>query len=184
MARELHDGLAQELSYIAAETNRIRPLGGQALIRVTDAAQRALDESRRAIAALSLPPDEPLASLLSRVAEDVGLRGGLRVDLDVDTDLQAPAEIGEALLRVVREAVSNAAKHSQATTVRVEAKNGDQLHLRISDDGEGFDPSQLQATPKGGLGLTSMRERVEALGGRFRLESAPGRGTEIDVVLP
>jgi signal transduction histidine kinase len=184
MARDLHDGLAQELAFIVTQAQRLARRDDPAARHVVDAARRALDESRRAIAALSLPLDEPFASLLARVAEDVGVRVGLRLDLHLEKKFDAPADTRDALLRVVREAVTNAAKHAQATSVRIELTNGDGFHLRISDDGRGFDPSESTSTGDRGFGLTSMRERIEALGGRLRVASAPGRGTEIDVVLP
>jgi signal transduction histidine kinase len=95
-----------------------------------------------------------------------------------------PAARREALIRIVREAVSNAGRHGRAGRVDVElgANGGTACRLRIVDDGTGFDPGLVE--PGRGFGLVSMRERAEALGGRFRLVSSPGAGTEIEVVLP
>jgi signal transduction histidine kinase len=83
-------------------------------------------------------------------------------------------------VRIVSEAVTNAARHGRAGLVRVELDNGDGVRLRIVDRGRGFDPAQRRP---GSFGLTSMRERAEALGGRFSLRSSPGAGTEIEVTL-
>jgi signal transduction histidine kinase len=172
MARDLHDGLAQELAYIASETEG----------RVAAAAERALDESRRAIAALTRPVDEPLEIALAQAAEEVAQRVGTRTLLELAHIAGCSAEVREALIRVVREAVTNAGRHGRAERVLVELRNGTgAATLRIADDGAGFDP----AVPSlHGFGLVSMRERVEAVGGRFAVTSAPGRGTEITVTVP
>jgi signal transduction histidine kinase len=90
--------------------------------------------------------------------------------------------VAEALLRIVREGVTNAVRHGSARKVEVSLTGGDELRLVIADDGAGFDvdaPRRADA-----LGLTSMRERTEGLGGTFRLTSEPGSGTRIEVMLP
>jgi signal transduction histidine kinase len=171
IARDLHDGLAQELAFIAAETS------GPA----SKAAERALDESRRAIAALTRAVDEPLDVALVQAAEEVAHRVGTQVRFDGERVADVPGETREALIRIVREAVTNAARHGGADRVRIELQNGKGLRLVIADDGTGFMPSEPRP---GGFGLASMRERAEALGGSFRLESEPGGGTAIEVVLP
>jgi signal transduction histidine kinase len=171
IARDLHDGLAQELAFIAAETSG--PAG--------KAAERALDESRRAIAALTRRVDEPLDVALVQAAEEVAYRVGTQVRFEGARVADVPGETREALIRIVREAVTNAARHGGAERVQIELANGNGLRLLIADDGSGFTPGGPRP---GGFGLVSMRERAEALGGSFRLASAPGRGTEIEVVLP
>lgn len=179
IARDLHDGLAQELSYILSESRRLRPLE-PSLEPLARAAERALDESRRAIAALTRP-HEPLDVALAQAAEEVAERVGTRVELDLAAELDAPPATLEALLRVVREAVTNAGRHGLAGTVRVQLRRGDGLELLVSDDGIGFDPSRANGS---GFGLVSMRERVAALGGELRVVSAPGRGTALQVFVP
>ncbi len=171
IARDLHDGLAQELAFIAAET------AGPA----AKAAERALDESRRAIAALTRPVDEPLDLALVQAAEEVAHRVGTQIRYEGDGTPHVAGETREALIRIVREAVTNAARHGGAQRVRIALTNGDGLKLLIADDGAGFMPESLRP---GGFGLVSMRERAEALGGSFKLESSPGLGTAIEVVVP
>jgi signal transduction histidine kinase len=171
IARDLHDGLAQELAFIVAET------GGPA----SKAAERALDESRRAIAALTRPVDEPLEVALVQAAEEVAHRVGTQVRLSGGPASEVSGDTREALIRIVREAVTNAARHGGAGLVRIELANGDGLRLRVADDGRGFTPGR---TRPGGFGLVSMRERAEALGGSFTINSAPGDGTAIEVVIP
>jgi signal transduction histidine kinase len=171
IARELHDGVAQELAYIVAESD------GQ----LAAAAERALDESRRAIAALTRPVDEPLEVALVQAAEEVAGRVGVQLRVDVCEGARVSPDEREALIRIVREAITNAGRHGGATNVSVELSNGSGTLLRIADDGEGFDPAHTRA---GGFGLVSMRERAESLGGRFTLSSESGTGTKIEVRLP
>jgi signal transduction histidine kinase len=171
IARDLHDGLAQELAFIVAETH------GPA----AKAAERALDESRRAIAALTRAVDEPLDVALVQAAEEVAGRVGTQVRFEGARGLEVSPDMREALIRIVREAVTNAARHGGAGRVHIELANGNGLRLRVTDDGTGFEPGD---TREGAFGLVSMRERAEALGGSFRLESERGEGTAIEVVLP
>jgi signal transduction histidine kinase len=173
LAREYHDGVAQELAFIAARARSSDP-------HLADAAQRALDESRSAIAALTRPLDEPLARLVAQAAEEVALRSGGRVVLELDPAADARGEAREAIVRVAREAVVNAFRHAGADTVRVRLSAGRTTELVVADDGNGFDPAGVST----GFGLTSMRERVAAVGGSLRIRTAPGRGTRIEVVLP
>ncbi|HEX5468184.1 MAG TPA: sensor histidine kinase [Gaiellaceae bacterium] len=171
IARELHDGVAQELAYIVAESSG--PLAR--------AAERALDESRRAIAALSRAVDEPLDVALVQAAEEVAGRVGVQLRIEVSEDASVSPDEREALIRIVREAITNAGRHGGAASVSVQLANGRGTLLRIADDGSGFDPARTRA---GGFGLVSMRERAEALGGRFTLRSEAGTGTSIEVRLP
>ena len=171
IARELHDGVAQELAYIVAESSG----------SLAAAAERALDESRRAIAALTRPVDEPLEVALVQAAEEVAGRVGVQLRIDVGKGSEVSPDEREALIRIVREAITNAGRHGGAENVSVELSNGNGTLLRIADDGSGFD---TRHTRVGGFGLVSMRERTEALGGRFKLSSDTGEGTRIEVRLP
>jgi len=171
IARELHDGVAQELAFIVAESSG----------SLAAAAERALDESRRAIAALTRPVDEPLDVALVQAAEEVAGRVGVQLRIEVCKGAQVSPDEREALIRILREAITNAGRHGRAENVSVELTNGNGTLLRIADDGSGFDPGHTRA---GGFGLVSMRERTEALGGRFRLSSEAGEGTRIEVRLP
>jgi signal transduction histidine kinase len=180
LARDLHDGVAQELGFIATRAQELAAsMDGEAQ-RIAAAAERGLDEARRAIAALTRAVDEPLDVALAQAAEEVAGRAGARVRLSLDPAADVPATTREALLRIVREAVTNATRHGGASSILVELENGDGLSLRIADDGVGFDPAGSNA----GFGLMSMRDRARALGGELRVVSAPGEGTEIEVVLP
>ena len=187
IARDLHDGLAQELSFVATQVRRLgrRPevAGVQSqLERIASASQRALDESRRAIDYLVQPHDEPLGTLLAHAAEQVAGRSGARVRATADGDVEVVPDVAEQLVRIVREAVTNATRHGEARTIDLTVRDGDGLLLRIADDGAGFDPQATDA--RTGFGLTSMRERAERIGGVFVLRSEPGEGTIVEVRVP
>ena len=108
------------------------------------------------------------------------LPAGTEVRLDIAADIDVAPSTREALLRIVRESVTNAGRHGHATHVVVAL--GEDRVLSIEDDGCGFDLDE--AATKGRFGLVSMRERAEGLGGRFRIMSGPGRGTRVEVGLP
>jgi len=184
IARDLHDGLAQELAYISATTRNLAD-GDSTSLRfrqLASAAERGLGESRRAIASLTeRSSDEPFDLALVQTVEEVAHRLGTRVVIDAEPTLGIPQERQEQLLRIAREAVTNAARHSDATVVRVQFANGRGLRLQVDDDGIGFDPT---ATESAGVGLVTMRERAAAMGGEFHLTSAPDEGTRIEVIVP
>jgi signal transduction histidine kinase len=185
LARDLHDGVAQELAFIASQLrwSAGAPPDAQEMDHIMEAVERALDESRGAIAALSRSVDEQLHLALGHTAMDVAERLGGRVELDLDPEIQVPAPWREALGRIVREAVANAIRHGHARTVRVEFRDHDAgTTLKISDDGEGFDLSQPHSPSS--YGLISMQERTESLGGEFSLASEPGEGTSVEVHIP
>ena len=184
VARELHDGLAQELAYIRSEAQRLasRGAGGSDLGELSAAASRALDESRVAIATLARPVDEPLEETLRVSAEAVAFRAGVRVVIHADASPAVSPEVRHALSRVVREAASNAVTHGRAETVTIEVSARGGLRVVVADDGEGFETDG--AVRADAFGVLGMQERVAALGGRFSLRSKPGAGTRVEVVLP
>src|SRR5262249_53899491 len=174
IARDLHDGLAQELAFIVTKTRSLaegllkpekRELG-----RLAAAAERALDESRRAITALYAPVDESFEAALVQTVEEVASRVGTKAEIEVDPDIALESGSREALLRVVREAVTNASRHGGASAVRVQLLNGDGTRLIVSDNGSGFDTT---AQDSGGYGLTTMSERIRTLGGELSASSRP-----------
>ena len=153
--------------------------------QLRSAADRALDDSRAAIAALTRPLDEPLDEALARNATEVAERLGGRADLELQPGVEVPPATRESLVRIVRESVTNAMRHGRAGRVAVALVRDDRLRLSIEDDGHGFDDgAQRPARPDAGFGLISMAERAEALGGALAVRSAPGSGTTIEVTLP
>ena len=183
LAREIHDGMAQDLAFIVQQADALSARNGT-MADIATAARRALDESRSAIAALVRPTDEPLEQALERIAgEAAGRWGETEVESRAPAGVELAAPAREALLRIVGEAVTNAARHGRARRVRVELSEGPELQVRIADDGVGFDPATLEVDA-GRHGIVGMRERAEQIGGHLRVQSKPGEGTEITVVLP
>ncbi len=185
LAREMHDGLAQELAFLLTQTRLLamRQPDTPGLDQIESAAQRALDESRVAIAALTRPGYEPLEVAVAAAAEEVAGRAGVNVRFQLDNGIEASPQLREAMVRIVREAVTNAVRHGKTNEVTVELSNGNGIHLRVIDHGVGFEPSEANGG-RVGFGLTSMRERTEALGGEFTVISRPGAGTCVEVALP
>ena len=185
IARDLHDGLAQELAFIVRRAKRTfeqEPRSKHAQ-QIAHAAERALDESRRVIATLTRPLDEPLDVVLSEAVKGVADRVGATVALALDPGVHVAADVREALVRIAREAVTNAARHGDAGLVRVELENGKGLKLRIVDDGRGFDAVTTRRGRNGGFGLVSMSERARAVGAVLTVQSRRGAGTTVEVEL-
>jgi signal transduction histidine kinase len=176
IARELHDGTLQELGYIRSQADGVE---GSAAERIRSAAERALDETRAALAALTSVGDEPFPDMLRRSVEEVADRYDVAVRCSVDPEVQPPAEHRQDLLRIAREAVTNAARHGRAGCVELRLAPGEMV---VADDGEGFDPSAR--TRPGAFGLTSMRDRAAGMDGSVEIDSTPGRGTEVRVTWP
>jgi signal transduction histidine kinase len=182
IARDLHDGLAQELAYIAAHAPRMAARSGDPVdAQLAEAAAFALDQSRLVIAALAHEPGEPLGPALARAAERIASRAGrvVRADLQAGVDVE-PGVRGD-LLRIVMEATTNAVRHSGASEVSLSLTGGEAVVLRIADDGVGFGVDDVAPRSYSGFGLTSMQERAERAGGRLRVRSRPGGGTEVEV---
>jgi signal transduction histidine kinase len=183
-ARELHDGLVQELSFIRSQAASL--ISGQAgpetIEQVVRATDRALEESRNAVRVLS-GAEEDLTTALRSAAQEIATRSGVDVRVEPETSLSLSADIVASLSRIVREASSNAVRHGQAKriVVCVERLSGGSLRMAVSDDGCGFEPQAVGG--HGGFGLRSMRDRATALGGRLVLASAPGEGTTVEVIL-
>jgi signal transduction histidine kinase len=114
--------------------------------------------------------------------KEFGERQKLQITFQSDNVPRLPHEISLCLFRVLQEALQNAAKHSGAKQIAVQlAENSGQIHLIVSDSGEGFDVASEQSR---GLGLTSMQERVRLVRGSFVIDSKPEAGTTIHVRVP
>ena len=175
IARDLHDGLAQELAFIRRRAVR---MAGQADAEdIVVAADRALLDSRWAIEHLARAPDEPLERVLGRHAAVIAVRTGVAVTFSCSGSASVGPDVSDALARILGEAVANA-RHGNATLVHVELST-EPLRLRVIDDGHGFDVTADTT----GFGLGGMRERAELLGAELSVRSGPGAGTEVAVEL-
>lgn len=192
LARDLHDAVTQSLyslSLLVEAARRHAQLGDRKaandyIARLGELAQQALKEMRLLVYEMRPPSlkEQGLAGALQSRLDAVERHAGIRARLHVDMTRRLTPAAQLQLYRVAEEALNNALKHASATTVRIHIQSGDAgTILEITDNGRGFEPQAARASS--GLGLISMRERVEKLGGRFELDSAPGRGTKIRVTL-
>jgi signal transduction histidine kinase len=184
IARDLHDGVAQDLAFIVQQLRHIaaRPDATVNLDALLRAAEGALDESRHAIAALARRAGAPLGEAVATTAREAAEREGAAVEVDAPAALDVPDRTQQEVLRVVREAVINAVRHGGARLVRVQVREQPALCVSVIDDGNGFD---VTAEPRdGSFGLAGMAARVESIGGELTIRSEPGRGTEVRVTVP
>lgn len=181
LARDLHDGLAVELAAIRREASALEGTRDDEVARrLQGAAARAQLELRLIGAALDEPLDVPLPEALGTAVRQTAAREQLHVGLVVDADVALTRPVAEDLIRIACEAVANAGRHRAAGRARVALRRaGGGLVLEITDDGRGFDPAGQPESS----GLQRVRDRVEALGGRLAVISAPGAGTSLRVDL-
>jgi len=180
LARELHDGVIQELAYIRSESHAL-PADLPAGNRIISACDRGLDEARAAVQALGRPADEPLGYVLHRAATELAERYHVSMEVDVDDSINVHAEQQHALVRIMREAVSNAARHGMAPRIQVKLAQGDSRRcLVVQDDGQGFDPDRALAESLG-YGLVSMGDRARGLPGALAIDSQRGGGSKVTV---
>lgn len=179
---DLHDGLAQDLAFIAAHSSRLAHAWGDEH-PVAVAARRALQTSRGTIADLAATDAPTAAAALRTVAGELGSRDGVDVSVRAEPTALTGRE-REELVRIAREAIANAIRHGHARHIDVLLQaRPEGLILRVGDDGTGFSEETPHASPRG-LGLRAMRERAGSLGGRLRVRRRDGRGTEVEVVVP
>jgi signal transduction histidine kinase len=194
LARELHDSVTQIIFGLTLSAQAARIMLDRNPSRVAaqldhmqELAQSALAEMRALIQQLHPRPQAEggLAAGLRRLAAEREVNDGLSVDLNITGEQRLPPAVEDGLLRVTREALNNIVKHAQTGRARVTLNCADQarVYLCIEDEGRGFDLVQARALP-GHLGLTSMMERVQALGGSLEIDSQPGKGTRLTVALP
>jgi signal transduction histidine kinase len=181
IACELHDGVAQELAYLARNLESLDAgTDEDDLDRLRRAVERARVESRRVISVTAAPGSQEFEDALAEAVTEVAERYHVKLELDLTSGIRLPAPRREAFVRIACEAVTNAARHSGADRVdlRLE-RDGSGVRLWVSDEGHGFDP----ADPGGGFGLTSMRQRAHSVGAELVVSSAPGHGSRVEVTL-
>jgi len=183
VAREIHDGLAQ---YLFAVSTHATMLANGAprettLAQLKEAAAAAQQEARFAVLALSAAGGSaPFDSALRRYVDFLTADGALEVDLEIQEGIRLAPDEQIEIFRIVQEGLANARKHAGArgAEVRIEERDGERF-VTVVDDGSGFDEEKVAA----GQGLKNMRARAASIGGGFRLVSAPGRGTAVEIVL-
>lgn len=199
IAREIHDGLAQDLSFLVLKVEVMRKLlqrGKKAQVEkemqeTVDVLRNDMREVRRTIFALRPLDLEALGFLpaLEKFIDEFGSANEINVILKRSGDASTlSTKLQTALFRLTQESLNNIRKHARASNVWIELDlSGDTAAgLSIRDDGCGFDPVRAlaEARNRGSVGMVQMRERAERAGGSFQLQTAPGQGTRIHVTLP
>jgi signal transduction histidine kinase len=183
VAREIHDGLAQYLFALATQLSMLEsgaPLES-VLPRLKEASSAAQQEARFAIMALSSASgNAPFDAALSRYVEFLTADRALDVHLEIDKNIRLAPDEQIEVFRIVQEGLGNVRKHANATRAEVTiGMGGGRRFVSIRDDGEGFDGGATD----GGQGLKNIRARAASIDGGFTLESEPGLGTALEVVL-
>jgi PAS domain S-box-containing protein len=192
IARELHDHLSQQLALLAIDLQQLSmqpPHSSEALVPALHEAWRRTTEIASDVHAIShrLHPSKMealgLVATIRAHCREVSRQSVVVEFLEQDVPTGIAPERALALFRVLEEALSNVVRHSGARGAHVALAGADgDLLLRVADDGRGFEPGEHRRDH--GLGLVSMRERVQALDGSLSITSVPGRGTVVEARVP
>jgi len=200
IAREMHDGLAQVLGYVNTKSQAVDQMledgrvaeARRQLGELAEAARSLYVDVREAILSLSSPvgPDRSVAAALEEYAAMYAESSKLAVRFTATEAARTaplPAEVQDEMFSIAREALTNVRKHARAGRVKIALEvEGEQVVLRIEDDGTGFDAAGMARAPERWphFGLAGMRERAESVGGRIGWRSDPGRGTTVELRVP
>nr|WP_166240783.1 sensor histidine kinase [Paenibacillus turpanensis] len=191
LARELHDAVSQQLFAISMTATAV----GRIFDRDVEKARRQITlieemssvaQSEMRALLLHLRPvhleGKSLADGLGELLQELKVKTPIDITWEMDKEIQLPRGIEDHLFRIVQEALSNALRHSRATTLEVRLqRRPDSIKLSIKDNGVGFEMELKKHTS---YGLVSMQERVNEIGGAIEFVTAPGKGTRIDIRVP
>ena len=198
LARELHDSVGQVLGYLSMQAQTIRKrlrdgdgeMADGLLARLTDVAQHAHEDVRESILALKAASSEDWSFLptLGRYLEDFRAQYGMATELLVADGVSEETftpQAGVQLLRVIQEALNNARRHAGPCRVCMSIeRQGDQACIRVTDDGCGFEPRDLELRDGDHFGLAFMRERMAQIAGSVTIDSQRGAGTSVNLEVP
>ncbi len=199
LARDLHDGPTQSVSAIAMRVNLTRVMlerdpsaVADELVRIEELARRTTKEIRHMLFTLRplVLESQGLTAALEAMAEKMGETYDQKVRVDVDEKVVDQLEMGKqgVIFFIVEEAVNNARKHAKAATVWVRLRPLEHglVLLEIQDDGVGFDVKAVNQTyeKRGSMGMVNLSERTELVNGLLHIDSAPGKGTNVQVFIP
>jgi signal transduction histidine kinase len=193
VARELHDHTSQRLALLALRLAEVKKASGEPDLSTTealDASIQLVDEIAVDLHRLArrLHPSQleyiGLTRGLANLCDEYARQNGMTIDFtSADVPKTLLPEVAICLYRVAQEAIRNAVKHSGASRVEVDLRaNGDAIRLRVQDAGKGFVERTVAGGP--GLGLVSMAERIDSIGGTWSVVSDIDRGTRIDASVP
>ena len=193
VARELHDGVSQSLASVkfmfeSADVQLDHGRTEKASLTMK-AGIRQLIDTLKEVRTMShglyptILDDEGLGSAIAQLGREFSSRTGVPVAIDINRRPTIPKEAAVALYRLTAQALGNIEKHARATRVRISLYSARGIRLQILDDGVGFVLADITRGPRRGLGLTSMREGIEMLGGDFKVRSRRGE-TVLKAYLP
>lgn len=197
LARDLHDGPTQDVAAIAMRLNFARLLldrdparARSELSRLEDLAHRTVKEIRSMLFTLRpiILETEGLVAALNQYADNLRENNGLEIEVDVEQYRDClDTEAQGVVFAILEEAVNNAKKHAEASNIWVQlAVQGDMFVAHVVDNGRGFDVQQVERSysSRGSLGMINLKERAELIGGTLSIESTPGQGTRITLIVP
>ncbi|MBI1271176.1 hypothetical protein GC174_12155 [bacterium] len=186
IARDIHDHLGHRIVSLCIQLevalklfDKDREESRRALKLAKDVADQSIDDIRDAVLNIR-DPGASLSQSLMTLAEETknNIKGDVEIDLDEKCLDGLDAPIAREIYSLVKECLNNATKHSGANSIKISAhRRDDKIVLSITDDGEGFDPQEVEE----GFGMTSLRERIQNLGGSIILDSAPAKGTVVSI---
>jgi signal transduction histidine kinase len=190
IAREIHDSVGHALTAQSIQLENVAVWLPENVARAEEHLQKArglgkeaLQNVRQSVATLRQAPlqGQSFNDAIQKLVKDFERTTGIQTAIQIQVAQGLPTDIAIALYRIVQEAMTNIAKHSQATQVNLKLNETPQeVELIVEDNGQGFDPTQNTT----GFGLQSMRERTEALGGLFYLNSQLGQGCRLHLNIP
>jgi len=195
IAREIHDGVAQSLSYLNLKTKSVSDLltskdTVQALTElneIREVVQDTYEDIRESIDQLSTEIRSiSILTALGNYVQEFSSNNGIPVEFNVSKPFAQLSPVVELqLLRIAQEALTNVRRHAMASGVELTLNNsGDEVEMIVKDDGKGFKLEELEKYTPGYHGLNIIKERAEGLGGNFLITTAPGQGTEVKINLP
>lgn len=195
LAREVHDGPAQALSNAIFQVevvqrllDRDERLARAELKQLREVLTRELRGVRAYLSQLRPPllADLGLSGAINEAGDQISSALGVPVHVELDEGLdKLPETVEVVALRVIQEALQNARKHAQPTSIRVRmAREGASWVVEVRDDGKGFDADDPPVNGRRSFGLQFMRERAELIGARFEVRSSPNLGTAVRMIIP
>ena len=195
IAREIHDGVAQSLSYLNLKTKSVSDLltskdNVQALTElneIREVVQDTYEDIRESIDQLSTEiKSVSILAALGNYVREFSSNNGIPVQFEIAKPFTRLSPVAELqLLRIAQEALTNVRRHAMASGVELTLRNiANEVEMVVKDDGKGFDLEELEGYPPGYHGLAIIKERAEGLGGNVLITTAPDKGTEVKVNLP
>lgn len=195
LAREVHDGPAQALSNAIFQVevvqrllDRDERLARAELKQLREVLTRELRGVRAYLSQLRPPllADLGLSGAIAEAADQIATALDVPVSVELEEGVdQLPETVEVVALRVIQEALQNARKHAQPTSIRVRmARDGAAWAVEVRDDGKGFDADEPPVSGRRPFGLQFMRERAELIGARFEVRSSPDLGTAVRMIIP